>query len=150
MNLHRICVIAAVLLLQACASRPDETLVFTIEQALATSPNGASLDRQVPGAWERLCIFRPQTPVAVIDSALGFSWRGAADSGIATDEDHTLLVFATADEVDRFVMYPREKGDFTAAEGTYCMAREDAVFQLRQPIDGSIPWVGPVPRVRGE
>ena len=132
--------------LGGCASRADETLVFTIEQALATSPNGASLDRQVSGEWERLCVFRPYTPVPLIDSALGFEWRGARSAGLDVTDTHTLLVFATADDVDRYVMFPRAKGDFTLADDGSCIDRRDAVFQLRQPIDGSMPWVGPVPR----
>ena len=130
-------------LLAGCAGGSDETLVFTIEQALATSPNGAVLGRSVSGGWDRMCIFRPNTAPAVIDSVIGRPWR-EAESDFSADDAHTLLVFATGERVDRWVLYPRAKGDFTPPEGRHCVARDDAVFQVRQPIDGSIPWVGPV------
>ena len=46
----------------------------------------------------------------------------------------------------RHVMYPVAKGDFGTPGPAqwYCRARTDAVVQLRHPIDGAIPWIGPV------
>jgi len=133
------------LLLAACGG-PDETLEFTIQQALTTSPTAADLGHAVSGEWDRLCIFGAYTPPATIDSVLG-----TRSGPRAADTDHVdLLVFARGDDVERYVLYPASKGNFTAAEGEHCVRREDAVFQVRQPIDGSIPWVGPVPRPGGE
>jgi hypothetical protein len=138
----------AMLLLAAlttsCAPQ-SASLEFTIEQALATVPQGADLGRVIEGEWDRICIFRPPTPVVRVDSVLGARWPGAADTGIASGEDATLIVFAAGARVVRHVMYPRAKGDFgtPGPEQWYCLPRSQAVFELRQPIDGSIPWIGP-------
>jgi hypothetical protein len=141
---------ATLLLIQssACVSQSNDALVFTIEQALATAPAGADFGRSVDGDWDRVCIFRPGTPYERVDSVLGAAWDGLRETGIEASEDATLLVFARGSDVAAHVMYPVLKGDFgtPGPEQWYCRPRSDAVFQLRQAIDGSIPWVGPVPR----
>lgn len=134
------------LLSTACASQSNDSLVFTIEQALATSPRGADFGRAVEGDWDRVCIFRPGTPYERVDSVLGRAWQGTHDTGIEAGADATLIVFADGRAVVRHVMYPVAKGDFGTPGPAqwYCRPRERAVFELRQPIDGSIPWIGPV------
>jgi hypothetical protein len=129
----------------ACASQSNESLVFTIEQALATASGGADLGRVIEGEWDRVCIFRPGTPYARVDSVVGASWRGARSTGIESTDSATLIAFVGGSNVDRHVMYPVVKGDFgtPGPERWYCLPRERAVFELRQPIDGSIPWIGP-------
>jgi hypothetical protein len=131
------------LMSSACAG---QSLEFAIEQALATSPQGANFADVVRGDWDRICIVRPYVPAGQIESLLGVRWSGARDTGIDRNDDATLLVFARDSSVVEHVMYPRRKGDFgtPGPEQWYCRARADAVFQLRQPIDGSIPWIGPV------
>jgi hypothetical protein len=131
-----------------CAPRPNGALEFTIEQALATSPEGADFAEAVAGDWARVCVFRPRTPFAVVDSVLGTAWADTRDTQIETRDDITLLVFARDGRVSGHVLYPVAKGDFgtPGPEQWYCRPRENAVFQLRQPIDGSIPWIGPVER----
>lgn len=130
----------------ACASQSNEALVFTIEQALATTPRGADLGRAVEGDWDRICIFRPRTTYARVDSVLGAPWQGTVGTGIEAGTDATLLVFARGSTVVEHVMYPIAKGDFgtPGPEQWYCRARDRAVFELRQPIEGRIPWIGPV------
>ena len=130
----------------ACASQSNESLGFTIEQALATSPAGADLGRIVEGEWDRVCIFRPGNTYARVDSVIGAAWPAARETGLETGEDATLIVFVNGSTVVSHVMYPIAKGDFgtPGPEQWYCRARDGAVFELRQPIDGSIPWIGPV------
>lgn len=132
----------------ACASQSSETLVFTIEQALATSPGGADLTRVVGGDWDRVCIFRPHTSYERVDSVLGAEWPAVRDTGLETEADATLVAFVSGSTVVDHVMYPVAKGDFgtPGPEQWYCLPRESAVLELRQPIDGSIPWIGPPPR----
>lgn len=132
----------------ACASQSNESLVFAIEQALATSPAGADLDRVVEGDWDRVCIFRPGNTYARVDSVIGAPWPAARETGLETGDDATLIVFVRGSAVQSHVMYPIAKGDFgtPGPEQWYCRARDNAVFELRQPIDGRIPWIGPVIR----
>jgi hypothetical protein len=129
----------------ACASQSNDSLVFTIEQALATSPGGADFARAVAGDWDRVCIFRPRTTYERVDSVLGVRWPGTRETGIETNSDATLIAFARGSTVVTHVMYPIAKGDFgtPGPEQWYCLPRARAVFELRLPIDGRIPWIGP-------
>jgi hypothetical protein len=122
--------------------------VFTIEQALVTSPMGADFASVVGGDWDRVCIFRPRTTYERVDSVLGAAWSEARETGLETSDDAALIAFVRGDRVVTHAMYPVAKGDFgtPGPEQWYCRPRADAVFQLRQPIEGSIPWVGPVDR----
>jgi hypothetical protein len=130
----------------ACASQSNDSLVFTIEQALATSPSGVDLGRLVQGDWDRVCIFRPGNTYERVDSVIGADWPAARETGLETGDDATLIVFVRGSTVVSHVMYPIAKGDYgtPGPEQWYCRARDRAVFELRQPIDGSIPWIGPV------
>ena len=130
----------------ACASQSNESLVFTIEQALATSPAGADLGRIVEGDWDRVCIFRPGNTYERVDSVIGAEWPAARDTGLETGDDATLIAFVRGSTVLSHVMYPIAKGDFgtPGPEQGDCRPRDRAVFELRQPNDGSIPWIGPV------
>lgn len=142
-------VVAAALLMLSlstgCASQSNESLVFTLEQALATSPGGTDFTRVIQGDWSRVCIFRPQTPYERVDSVIGARPPGVAGAGSRTPEDSTLIAFVRGSAVESNVLYPVSKGDFgtRGPEQWYCLPRERAVFELRQPIDGSIPWIGP-------
>ena len=137
--------LAAALQLGACAARPNDALVFTIEQALITAPQGADLGVTVEGDWDRLCIFRPFTPVARVDSVIGARWGAAASTNIEQSDSATLLTFLRGTDVRDYVLFPHEKGDWgtPGPETWYCRPRTSAVFQMRQPFDGSIPWIGP-------
>lgn len=130
----------------ACASQSNDALVFTIEQALVTSPMGADFASAVDGDWDRVCIFRPRSTYARVDSVIGAEWPGVRGTGIETSDAATLIVFVRGTSVVAHVMYPIPKGDFgtPGPEQWYCRPHANAMFQLRRPIEGSIPWVGPV------
>ena len=129
----------------ACASQSNQTLVFTIEQTLATSPAAADFGRAVEGDWDRVCIFRPGNTYERVDSVIGARWPASRETGLETGDDATLIAFVRGSTVVSHVMYPIAKGDFgtPGPEQWYCRARDRAVFELRQPIDGRIPWIGP-------
>jgi hypothetical protein len=143
-----ICLGLLLSLTTACASQSSETLVFTMEQALATSPGGADLTRVVPGEWDRVCIFRPHTTYARVDSVLGSQWEASRQTGVEASGDAALVAFVRGTTVIDHIMYPVAKGDFgtPGPEQWYCLPRERAVLELRQPIDGRIPWIGPAVR----
>lgn len=143
----RIGFVAAVLL-AGCVRAADDDLVFSIEQALATSPQGAAFEHVVPAQWDRLCVFTRYATLAQVDSVIG-DVIVAGDESAALDT-HALLAFMDGTRSAARVRYPREKGDFAAPGPAtwYCLGREDAVFQLRHPIEGGIPWIGPIERVR--
>lgn len=135
----------AVLLLSACAARPNDALLFTIEQALITSPQGADLGGVVGGDWDRLCIFRPFTTYEQVDSVIGTRWSATRSTQIEESDSATLLTFLRGADVRDYVLFPREKGDWgtPGPETWYCRPRGSAVFEMRQPFDGTIPWIGP-------
>ncbi|HEX6134042.1 MAG TPA: hypothetical protein VFZ24_08760 [Longimicrobiales bacterium] len=131
----------------SCAQPSNDSLVFRLEQALATSAR-TDFAQVVPGDWDRVCVFRPGTTYERVDSVLGTAWSGTRSTGIAARDDATLLVFARGGTVVEHVLYPIRKGDFgtPGPEQWYCRQRTRAVFELRQPIEGRIPWIGPVER----
>jgi hypothetical protein len=131
--------------LSGCATRPNDALVFTIEQALITAPQGADLGQSVQGEWDRICVFRPYTTYERVDSVIGARWRGARSTNIEQSDSATLLTFLRGTRVEDYVLFPRVKGDWgtPGPEQWYCRSRANAVFQLRQPFDGTIPWIGP-------
>lgn len=138
------CVLLAVL--AACVRMADDDLVFSIEQALITTPAGADLGRVVTGDWDRVCVFTRHARAMQADSLLGDDWRTLAWSDADTLDTHTLLAFIRGDELVRHTMYTVHKGEFArvGADPWYCLPRERATFQLRQPIEGGNPWIGPV------
>ena len=129
----------------SCAQQSNEALVFTIEQTLNTNTT-ADFGRLVPGDWTTICVFRPGTPYATVDSALGKSWGGVQATEIEARDDVTLLVFHRDGVVIEHVLFPVPKGDFgtPGPEQWYCLPRASAVFEIRHPIEGRIPWIGPV------
>lgn len=144
----RFAVLVVVVLGAACASASDDRYVFSVEQALATSPRGADLADVVPGAWDQVCVFTFHTPPVQVDSAIGQGWRNAGDVSTPTLQEFALLAFVEERRVVERIRYPRTKGDFAGPGPApwYCLARADAVFQQRSPIEGGPPWIGPVAR----
>jgi hypothetical protein len=132
-----------VLLAVGCVPAGDDELVFSIEQALATSPQGAAFADVVPAQWDRLCVFTRYSTLAQVDSVTGAVTAGERSAQLDT---YTLLAFMDGSRPAARVEYPREKGDFGAPGPApwYCVDRDAAVFQLRHPIEGGIPWIGPV------
>jgi hypothetical protein len=140
---------AAAALLSACVPAGDDDLVFSIEQALITSPDGATFDRAVPVPWDRLCVFTRYATLAQVDSVVG-SVAATRDAAATPLDTYALLAFMDGGRAAARVRYPREKGEF-AAPGPphwFCLDRADAIFQMRYPIEGGTPWIGPVDRVR--
>lgn len=128
----------------SCAQQANDTLVFTIEQALTTART-ADFATIVPGDWDRVCIFRPGSTYETVDSVIGVHSDAARDSRIEERTDATLILFVRDSTEIEHVLYPIRKGDFgtPGPEQWYCRPRTGAVFEMRQPIDGSIPWIGP-------
>lgn len=137
--------ILACLLACGCATSNDETLVFSIQQALATSGDGAALADVVPGEWDRLCVFTTNAALATIDSVTASAVR---DPDRPAPAGYSLLAFMRGARVEETVRYPVDLGEFAAPgpQPWYCLPRDAAVFEMRSPIDGSIPWIGPVTR----
>lgn len=133
------------LLAFGCATSNDDTHVFSIRQALATSGGGAALADVVPGDWDRLCVFTVNAASAVIDSVTASEVR---DPDRTVPADYSLLAFMRGARPEQTVRYPVEQGEFAAPgpQPWYCLPRDEAVFEMRSPIDGSIPWIGPVRR----
>lgn len=137
--------ILACVLLCGCATSNDDTLVFSIRQALVTSGAGAAMADVVTGDWDRLCVFTTNAAAATIDSVTASAVR---DPDRPAPADYSLLAFMRGEREEKTVRYPIEQGEFAAPgpEPWYCLTRDAAVFEMRSPIDGSIPWIGPVRR----
>lgn len=134
---------AAVVLLAGCASGGDDSMVFSIHQSLATSGGPVAMAEIVPGDWDRMCVFTTNATSAQVDSG---SSSTVSDPDRVPPVDYSLLAFMEGDAAARTTRYPVDRGEFAAPgpEPWYCLPRDAAVFEMRSPIDGSIPWIGPV------
>jgi hypothetical protein len=117
-------------LLPACADSAGRRIEAEVSQGLRTHPTAAVISKYVPGPWDRMCVIMPYSPPESIDSLLGFHWSSAKQTGISSDDAHTLLLFVSRGKVMNHLMYPRAKGDFgQPVSRSYCVFRAQAVFK---------------------
>ena len=117
-------------ILAACgAPSPPGTLRADLA-ALRTQGAGAVLDlgSSIPAEWDTVLVLNPYASPAAIDSALGFTWRGAEERAIGHDDAYNLLVFRQRGRVRYAELIERTAGDFCCVEGTARYARTDARF----------------------
>jgi len=67
-------------------------------------------------AWDKLFIFAPYTPVAKIETELGYKWAEAEGTAIQSSDTFYLLVFTKNEKVVNFFKFPRTIGDFQNLE----------------------------------
>ena len=84
----------------------------------------------MPFGWERFYVFPPYTTVTAIESALGFNWGTAKDTGISERDDITLLVFVIGRGVHEYIEQPRSDGDFSGLKAAYAYTPGEAYFEI--------------------
>jgi hypothetical protein len=94
------------------------------------------IQQLTPFPWERFYVYGPYTPVSKIEETLGFSWPGAKKTDIEMSEGFNLLVFVNDKKIMKYVMQPRNKGDFTQDSQSNPFAPEDAVFTVTRRDEG--------------
>jgi hypothetical protein len=94
---------------------PFENLTEKLDKILTDSINGKQIDiaELTPFEWEQLYIFKPYTPISVIDAELGYVWTEAEKTFINQEEGFDLLVFTKNDTVVNYIKWFRNKGDFS-------------------------------------
>ncbi len=89
--------------------------------------------------WERVCIFSPYTPVTEINTSLGFDWKQADKINLQDDEVNCLIVFINNKKVVKYILFPRNKGDFSNLY-QQCYANERAIFKIQKRDNGRNTW----------
>jgi hypothetical protein len=121
---------------------PEGAVTAAFAAASARGPGARVVLAEVAGpTWQRVYVFGPYTPVAVIESCLGRPALGLAQ-GIDSRDDANLLVFHFPDAAPQAIVVPRRAGDFGPEAARRGYTRE-AVFVVRQPPRGS--WGNLVP-----
>lgn len=94
---------------------PFENIAEKLDKVLTDSIYYKQIDmaKLTPFDWEQLYIFKPYTPIHVIDSKLGYVWSGAEKTFINQEEEFDLLVFTKNDTVVNYIRWLRNKGDFS-------------------------------------
>ena len=97
-------------------------------------------------AWQRVYVFGPYTPLAVIEQCLG---RPAVflTQGIESRDDANLLVFQFPDVAPQAILVPRQAGDFAPEASRRGYSRREAVFVVRRPPPGT--WGNLAPAAGG-
>lgn len=133
-------IFAALLALSACAQKSDVELSDKIADKVTAASVGSTVHMAavVEGPWTRLCIFPPYTTPQKVEATLGFKWEEANATGIDVQEGAVLLVVARGKSVERWVMHPRNRGDFSEIGDAQCYDREHAVFAVERATDGRI------------
>jgi hypothetical protein len=84
---------------------------------------------QLPGTWQRLCIFTPYMTNGGARDILGFAYNVTWRSNIALSDSITLLATVNEDRVTGLYEVPMTNFNF-AALGAGCIERANAVFSL--------------------
>ena len=82
--------------------------------------------------WDGLYVFGPYTSASQIDTALGFPWPPAKESGIELSDSICLLVFTHKNSVVRYCKYTRRDGDWSTLSSTKKISPSSAVFSVRE------------------
>ena len=102
------------------------------------------------GDWERVCLIRPYTAAADIETLLGFAWPDATTTGIDATDAATLIVFTADGAVSEHLLFERARGDFWGGDAdSYCVPRSEARFEVVDPTTTPrqlVPASNPAPR----
>lgn len=134
------------ILLASCSSNSqvenDTDLINKIFSAVkAHNTQDVSLKTVTNFKWDKVCIFPPYTPIDSINAALGFNWELSGKTNIQHDDVSCLIVFAEGRTVVKYLLYPRNKGDFSALVER-CYSQERAVYKVQERNnDGKIFYV---------
>jgi hypothetical protein len=101
-----------------------------------------------PFSWQRVYLFGPYTPLAILRDSLGL--RTASDAaqlgrGIESRDDVTLLVFRFEHGPPASMVLPRDPADFGPELVGRSYQPGEAVFLVRRPPAGSWGALGPKP-----
>lgn len=129
-------------ILSGCSSDIGKQMSVRSQIKDLTTSTAEMIDLSQVGssAWSRLCVLTPYSTNKMAKDILEFEWDAEAKMSIASNDGITLLVFASDDEVDTHVSYPRGDGDFSSAESA-CLSRDRAKFVRKQDDSGWVSFV---------
>lgn len=116
------------------------TLQIDIQETLGRGDSVIDLESITDFNWDRLFIFKPYTPIADIDSTLGFKWEEAHSTRIEQSEGVNLLVFVDRGKVISYSRIPRNFGDFVKMDVTKPITRNTR-FIVRKEDAGWQEWI---------
>ena len=133
-----LCLAAALL---GCSSNTGRRASIRNQIEALTTSTSETIDLSQVGSssWSRLCVLTPYSTNETAENVLGFEWDAESRTSIQNSDSITVLAFASDDEVETYVAYPRGKGDFAGGESA-CLARDRAQF-VRKQNDGWLSFV---------
>lgn len=81
--------------------------------------------------WDKVCVFPPYTPIDSINIALGFKWELSDKTNIQYDDGFCLIIFTKEKTVVKYLLYPRDKGDFSNLVER-CYSQEGAIYKVEE------------------
>ena len=125
-----------------CSGGPiSDAIGATVERGPGTR---LVLVEQAPFVWEKVCVFGPYSGDDQIDELTGVPGAAKRAHGINSNDGINVLMFIDHGQVIESVAHPRNRGDFGPELVKTCYSREQAVFLVRRPPEGSWGDVGPL------
>ncbi|WP_133510281.1 hypothetical protein [Candidatus Thiosymbion oneisti] len=93
--------------------------------------------------WDRVAVFPPYTPRALVERTLGTSVPSGAVA-IERRDDVCLLVFLRAGKVTEWTLLPRNLGDLSESGVLASLTPETAIFRVAE-VDRGEPWILLIP-----
>lgn len=127
--MYKIYVTFIFLLLSACSR--DRMLEHQITHTLSSQKMGvADLSKIGSSSWQRLCILKPYTTNKYAEQILGFQWDVETKTSISSNDEINVLLFINADSVEKYIEFPRSKGDFTTLTSD-CLSRDKTQVSIK-------------------
>jgi len=143
-RLRGVHVSAFVVIVAACAPSNGPDLELGRRIAAEVSKGTGTVLRMADVAefeWDTLYVFGPYSTRSSIASRVGFEWPQADRTGIRENEGIALLLFVRKGEVVRYVIQPRDQGDFANVRDSTGFGTDNAVFTVRPRGDGALALV---------
>mgnify|MGYP001239154235 CR=1 FL=1 len=121
--------LGVMLLLISCTKR-DNRISDRIAKNIRSEHENIDLAKVAPFPWDKVFIFGPYTPEAMIEKSIGHSWDDYKNSGIGYSEGFGLLLFEKDGKTIAWCMNPRNNGDFAYLYNSNGYKRTEAYFQV--------------------
>jgi carotenoid cleavage dioxygenase-like enzyme len=89
--------------------------------------------------WDSVFIFPPYTPYNDVKNKIQCDWSELENTRIDSDDEFCLLLFKNKGILNRYLLHPRGKGDFSRIEQKV-FGEKSAVFKVTEKKQSSSNW----------
>lgn len=119
---------------------PFEKIKLQVEKTISNKNELIDINDFISFDWDKLYVFKPYSTSSIIDKELGFSWKDVKDTGISQNDSYCLLVFIKEGEIEKYLNWPRSKGDFSKLERVSYL-KDESIFNIKKEKQGEQDWL---------